>query len=92
MIRTAIRNEVDQFIDEMTQDLRHLALFPQLSQASLRMVCDLVVNTMLHAATDILDLPPGDAAMAKAQEDNHVHQVRLIFLGAQLWRDEAEKA
>lgn len=91
VIRTAIRNEVDQFIDEMTQDLRHLALFPQLSPASLRMVCDLVVNTMLHAATDILDLPPGDAAAAKAQEDNQVHQVRLIFLGAQLWRDDAEK-
>lgn len=92
VIRSAIRNEVDQFIDEMTSDLRHLAIFPKLSPESLRMVCELVVNTMLHAATDILDLPPGDQASAKAQEDNHVHQVRLIFLGASLWRDDTGTA
>ncbi|MCX7059726.1 MAG: HTH-type transcriptional repressor FabR [Gammaproteobacteria bacterium] len=91
VIRSAIRNEVDQFINEMTQDVRHLAIFPNLSPEALRRVCELVVNTMLHAATDVLDLPPGDDALAQAQEDNHVQQVRLIFLGASLWREEIER-
>lgn len=88
VIRNAIRSEVDQFTDELTQDLRHLALFPALSTASLRMVCDLVVNTMFNVATDILDLPADDTAAAAAQEERAVRQLRLIFFGAQLWRDD----
>jgi len=91
VIRGAIRNEVEQFIAEMTQDLRHLQIFPNLSPESLQMICGLVVNTMLNAATDILDLPPGDAELARAQEDNFVKQLRVIFFGAQLWREDAEK-
>ena len=50
------------------------------------MICGLVVSTMLNGATDILDLPPDDSA--QPLEDNLVHQLRVIFLGAQLWRDE----
>lgn len=86
-IRNAIRSEVNQFIDEMTQDLRHLAIFPSLSPESLQMICGLVVNTMLNAATDILDLPLDAKALAKTQEDNFVKQLRVIFFGAQVWRD-----
>ena len=86
VIRGAIRNEVDQFTAELTQDLRHLAIFPQLTPESLQMICSLVASTMLNAATDILDLPPGEAS--QPLEDSLVHQLRVIFLGAQLWRDE----
>ena len=87
VIRGAIRNEVDQFTAELTQDLRHLAMLPQLSTASLMMICGLVVNTMLNAATDILDLPADSRKLAKQQEDNFVKQLRVIFFGAKLWRD-----
>lgn len=88
VIRNAIRAEVEQFTDELTQDLRHLAIFPTLSPESLRMVCDLVVNTMFHVATDILDLAVDDLAAAKVQEERAVRQLRLVFFGAQLWRDD----
>lgn len=87
VIRSAIRNEVQQFIAEMTQDLRHLAIFPNLGHEALEMICGLVVNTMLNAATDILDLPADDPAMVKAQEDLLVKQLRVVFFGAQLWKE-----
>lgn len=91
VIRSAIRNEVGQFVAEMTQDLRHLAIFPQLNPDSLQMICGLVVNTMLNAATDILDLSADDPAMIKAQEDLLVKQLRVVFFGAQLWKDSPTK-
>ena len=91
VIRSAIRNEVSQFVAEMSQDLRHLAIFPQLSPEALQMICGLVVNTMLNAATDILDLPTNAAEQAKEQEDTFVKQLRVIFFGAQLWKDRAAK-
>jgi len=93
VIRSAIRNEVSQFIAEMTQDLRHLAIFPHLSPDALQMICGLVVNTMLNAATDILDLPAdAPAETAKAQEDNFVKQLRVVFFGAQLWKERVDKS
>lgn len=87
VIRSAIRNEVTQFTAEMTQDLRHLGVFPSLSPDALQMVCGLVVSTMLNAATDILDVPLDDKALLKAQEDLLVKQLRVIFLGAMFWKD-----
>ncbi|GAC1634033.1 MAG: TetR family transcriptional regulator [Nevskia sp.] len=92
VIRSAIRNEVGQFVAEMAQDLRHLAIFPQVSAESLEMICGLVVNTMLNAATDILDLPADDPAMVKAQEDLLVKQLRVVFFGAQLWKERVGKS
>lgn len=87
VIRSAIRAEVNHFTNEMAQDLRTLNFFPDLSTASLQMICGLVVNTMLNACTDILDLPAGQPQAERELLDNFVHQLRLIFLGALQWRD-----
>jgi AcrR family transcriptional regulator len=86
-IRNAIRNEVRHFVHEMAQDLRHLNAMPTLSTATLEMICGLVVGTMLNAATDILDLPAGDAHLEHEVVENFVHQLRVIFLGAAAWRE-----
>ncbi len=87
-IRAAIRSEVTHFTHEMAADLRAINLFPALSTESLQMICGLVVNTMLNAATDILDLPAdADSPQAREQEARFVKQLRLIFLGAMAWKE-----
>jgi AcrR family transcriptional regulator len=86
-IRNAIRNEVRHFVHEMAQDLRELNVLPALSTETLQMICGLVVNTMLNAATDILDLPPGDTRLERDVIENFVRQLRVIFLGAGAWRE-----
>ncbi len=87
LMRYAIRTEVNHFINEMAQDLRDLRLIPHLSMESLRMICGLVVITMLNAASDILDLPAGQPQAEQELVDNFVRQLTLIFLGAGQWRD-----
>jgi AcrR family transcriptional regulator len=90
-IRAAIRFEITHFTNEMAADLRALNLFPNLSTASLQMICGLVVNTMLSAATDILDQPSNAPQLAQEQEDTFVQQLRVIFFGAMQWREPASK-
>ena len=87
VIREAIRTEESHFASEMAQDLRALGTLPDLSSASLQMICGLVVTTMLNAASDILDLPAGQPKREKELVDNFVRQLRVIFLGAARWRD-----
>ncbi len=89
LIREAIRREVTHFTNEMAQDLRGLNALPGLSTASLQMICGLVVNSMLNAAIDILDLPPGQPQQEHELVENFVKQLRVIFLGAQRWKEKA---
>lgn len=87
VIRQAIRTEESHFASEMAQDLRALGTLPDLSSASLQMICGLVVTTMLNAASDILDLPPGQPRQERELVENFVRQLRLVFLGARSWRE-----
>ena len=92
VLRDAIRREIEQFINEMVHDLRQLDVLSQLGTADLQMVCGLVVNTMLNAAVDILDLSPRHPQRERELTDNFVRQLRVIFLGAQGWREPAATA
>ncbi|NKF24733.1 HTH-type transcriptional repressor FabR [Solimonas sp. C16B3] len=85
-MRQAIRTEVEHFVREMAQDLRMLGYRADLPSSALEMICTLVVNTMLNAASDILDLPPDQPQLAREMEASFVAQIRLIFLGAAQWR------
>jgi AcrR family transcriptional regulator len=87
LIRRAIRYEVQHFATEMAQDLRELSLLPGLSMPALQMICGLVVNTMLNAASDIFDLPSGQPQVKHELVENFVSQLRVIFLGAAQWRE-----
>lgn len=89
VIRAAIRREVARFTAEMAQDLRALGFRPDLSTATLEMVCGLVVTTMLNAASDVLDIPANQPRLQQELIDNFVRQLRLVFLGAQQWREKA---
>jgi AcrR family transcriptional regulator len=85
-IRKAIRIEEAHFANEMAQDMRDLDLLPHLSMDALQVICSLVVTTMMNAASDILDLPAGNAQAEKEMTENFVMQLRLVFLGARAWR------
>ena len=87
VIREAIRTEESHFASEMAQDLRTIGTLPDLSSASLQMICGLVVTTMLNAASDILDLPAGQPKREEELVGNFVRQLRVIFLGAARWRE-----
>lgn len=87
LIRRAIRYEVQHFATEMAQDLRELNLLPALSMPTLQMVCGLVVNTMLNAASDFLDLPRDQPRVEQELVENFVLQLRVIFLGATHWKE-----
>lgn len=87
LIRRAIRYEVQHFATEMAQDLRELNLLPELAMATLQMICGLVVNTMLNAASDFLDLPADQPRVEQELVENFVLQLRVIFLGATQWKE-----
>jgi len=87
ILRLAIRNEVKHFTNEMAQDFRQFGFYPSLSTSALQMVCGLIVNTMLAAATEMLDLPPGQPLLEAEMSGNFVQQLRVILLGAQRWKD-----
>ena len=61
-----------------------------LSQASLHMVCGLMVNTLLAAAPEVLDLPADEPQSEQAMVQDFVQQLQIILLGAASWR-EAER-
>ncbi len=87
VLRDAIRRDIDQFTTEMVHDLRQLNVLDHLSTADLHMVCGLVVNTMLDAVVDILDLPPRQVQRERELVETFVRRLRVIFLGAQAWQE-----
>jgi AcrR family transcriptional regulator len=87
VLRLAIRNDVAHFTNEMAQDFRTLGLYQALPTPRLQMVCGLIVMTMLAAATDILDLPPGQPLLEQEMADNFVRELQIILLGAGQWRE-----
>lgn len=91
VIRAAVRREVEHFASEMAQDLRELRFLPHLSTPTLQMLCGLVVNVMLSAVADILDVPADQPRREQELIDTFVRQLRLVFLGATVWREDRDR-
>lgn len=87
VLRLAIRNDMVHFTNEMAQDFRRLGLYNDMPTASLQMVCGLIVNTMLAAAPEILDLPPEQSLLEAEMSETFVQQLKVVLLGAACWRD-----
>lgn len=85
-LRLAIRNEVSHFTNEMAQDFRRIRAYPELSTASLQMVCGLIVTTMLAAAPEMLDLPADQPLLEDEMTETFVQQLRIVLLGASNWK------
>lgn len=86
ILRMAIRQEVRHFVDDMASDMQAQPTYRALPLTTLQMVCSLIVNTMLAAAPEILDLPPDQPALEQAMVQNFVQQLQLILVGAAAWR------
>lgn len=87
ILRMAIRNHVSHFTNEMAQDIRRLGLFPEMSTASLQLVCGLIATSMLAAAPEILDLPAEHPLLEAEMTERFVQQLQIILLGAAGWKD-----
>ena len=86
ILRLAIRQEVSHFVDDMARDMQAMPAYEALPLPTLQMVCSLIVNTMLAAAPEILDLPPDQPGQEQAMVQRFVQQLQLILLGAAAWR------
>ena len=87
ILRLAIRSEVTHFTHEMAQDFRRIGAYPDIPTATLQMICGLVVTTMLAAAPEMLDLPAGQPLLETEMTENFVRQLRVVLLGAAVWRE-----
>ena len=91
-VREAINREVRYFVGELAEDLR---LFPPMSgfpAEDREMIADLVINTALTHAGEILQLPQNEKRGQSRREQDLIvriiKQIRLIFLGAAHWQAE----
>ena len=87
ILRLAIRSEVTHFTHEMAQDFRRIGAYPDIPTATLQMICGLVVTTMLAATPEMLDLPAGQPLLEAEMTENFVRQLRVVLLGAAVWRE-----
>lgn len=89
LIRRSIRYETQHFATELAQDLRDLKLLLDLPKDAMKMTCQLTVNTLLNAASDFIDLPPGEAGLERELIRDLEQQLRVIFLGAGEWKSDS---
>lgn len=87
-MRAAVAAELRLFVSELATDLARIPPLSTWSTEDLQMISGLVVGAMIQAAHAILDLPPGRPDDERALRRTIEKQLRLIFLGARLWRSE----
>ncbi len=85
-LRTAMRNELRFFANELVSDIRQASMLPNVDSADLEMVSQLIVATVAEITIDILDqidsTPDYQQELTKRTEK----KLRLIWLGAGAWR------
>jgi len=85
-VRNVIHTEIRQFVHELSEDLKQWPIYQKYPDEDLYMLADLVVNTVIHLALDLLALEqqePRDELINRTTK-----QLRLIMLGAMAWRPE----
>ncbi len=85
VIRHAIHREIERFILDLSADLLKFPMFSKMSQADLKMICNLLVSAVANAAGEFLEVQPEDLVRSSAYRDMLVKQLRLIILGSLAW-------
>ncbi|QHS09340.1 TetR family transcriptional regulator [Sinimarinibacterium sp. NLF-5-8] len=85
-LRRALRDELALLARELAQDLRHAGFCSELPLPQLEMIAALMLDTLLGAVSDILDLPDDQVQPARELEQRLTDQMRVIVLGARQWR------
>lgn len=89
-VRQAIHAEIRLFVVELAADLKNWPAFHRFPVEDLAMLADLVVNTVIHLALDLLAMPNEEAEEVLVLRTTK--QLRLIMLGALEWRPEKKDA
>jgi AcrR family transcriptional regulator len=85
-MRAAVAAELRLFVSELATDLIRMPPLSAWTSDDLNMIAGLVVGVMIQAAHAIVELPAGRPGDEQALRRNTEKQLRLIFLGARLWR------
>lgn len=88
VLREAIGREILYFVRELADDLKLLAPFAAYNREDLEMIADLVVNAVMNLTLDVQSVPEGQTERARELTRRGVKQLRLIFLGAAMWKPE----
>ena len=85
-VRETIHTPMRPLVAELAEDLQQWPIYADFPRDDLAMLADLVVNTVIHLALDLLALPyvEDDAE----QVLRTTKQLRLIMLGARAWKPE----
>ena len=87
VIREGIRREVGQFTAEMAADIGVLGIMPSLGAPARLMVAEMIVQMMLEAAIDVVDLPSGKPEREAELVSRLMRYLIVVLLGAQAWRE-----
>ena len=85
-LREAIGREVRGFVIDLAQDFAKFPHFSQLPREDLEMMATLLVNTVVSALGDLLELPVNHPDAQGAIARTLTSQLRVIVLGGLAWR------
>jgi len=85
-LRTALRNELKYFANELMLDIRSVPMLPEVDGQDLEMISQLIVATMSEITIDILDQGKVSPAIKQELTESMVRKLRLIWLGARRWK------
>ncbi|MFD2231082.1 HTH-type transcriptional repressor FabR [Alkalimarinus sediminis] len=85
-LRSAIRNELKFFANELASDIRLSPMLPRIGSEDLDMISELIVATVAETTIDILDLVDVSASYQQEFVKKTEKKLRLIWLGAGAWR------
>lgn len=85
-VREAIAREIRGFVVDLAADFARFPHFSKLPREDVEMMASLLVNTVVSALGDLLELAPGHPDVNGAVARRLVDQLRIIVLGGVAWR------
>ena len=85
-IRDAIAREIRGFVVDLAADFAKFPHYNQLPREDLEMMASLLVNTVVSALGELLELPPNHPDAKGAVAKTLTDQMRVIVLGGLAWR------
>ncbi|MBM4475039.1 TetR family transcriptional regulator [Rhodococcus hoagii] len=85
-VRRAIATELRLFVSELTIDLGRMPALGDWDAPDLEMAADLIVQAMLAAVVDLLEVDRPGSADERAVVDRTAKQLRLITIGMGEWK------
>jgi len=86
VLRSAIRNELKYFANELTSDIRPLTMLSRVDNADLDMISQHIVESVFENTIDLLDQMDASPDYRDAFVDQTLKKLRLILLGASTWQ------